>query len=401
MRLAQGTMSMFAAPKVSTFIPRWYQEEATTAGVNFFNSNATYNAFMILPTGSGKSVIVASLAKDIDDYVLVLQPSKEILTQNVDKYQSYGYVAGVYSASVGSKFLGKVTFATIGSVVNKPHLFRKFKYIIIDECHLVNSEDTESMYNQFIKAMPQAKVLGLTATPYRLQYTKDGSMLCFLNRPTQRIFSELIYYVQNHVLFEEGHLAKLEYYSFNIIDRSRLKINDKGTDFTERSLRQYYRAESIPSKIASYANRLLAKRKNLLVFCSLIEEAETVRSLVPGSVVLHAKSKDRDSILKAFKSGKIKCLINVGVLTTGFDYPALECVLLSKSTMSLSLYYQIFGRGLRPHKDKETCWLVDLGGNYEKFGKIETMLIKKNHQGLYAIYNNGKQLTDIPLIKAA
>lgn len=401
MQVAQGTLSMFTPPKVSTFVPRWYQEEATNAGINFFKSDATYHSFMILPTGSGKSVIVANLAKEINDYVLVLQPSKEILTQNVSKYQSYGFVAGVYSASAGSKFLGKVTFATIGSVVNKPHLFKKFKYIIIDECHLVNSEDSESMYNKFIKAMPQAKVLGLTATPYRLQYTRDGAMLCFLNRATQRIFSNLIYYVQNNVLFEAGHLAKLEYFSFNIIDRSKLKINAKGTDFTEQSLRAYYRTESIPSKIASYANRLLAKRKNLLVFCSLIDEAETVKKLVPGSVVIHGESKDRDDILKAFKSGRIKCLINVGVLTTGFDYPALECVLLSKSTMSLSLYYQIFGRGLRPHKDKETCWLVDLGGNYEKFGKIETMLIKKNHQGLYAIYNNGKQLTDIPLIKAA
>jgi DNA repair protein RadD len=392
---------MTTQKQVTQFIPRWYQDGAINAGVSFFRSDATYNAFIILPTGSGKSVVIANMVKDLNDLTLILQPSKEILTQNVKKYESYGYTAGVYSASAGEKFLGKATFATIGSVVNKPHLFRKFKYIIIDECHLVSSRDGESMYNSFLAAMPQAKVVGLTATPYRLEQTKDGAMLCFLNRTSPRIFTELIYYVQNESLFKEGHLAKLEYYSFNLIDRSKLKVNSSGTDFTEQSLKAYYRSQSIPSKIAHYSNILLTKRKNLLVFASLIEEAYVIQKLVPGSVVIHGESKDRDAILKSFTSGRIKCLINVGVLTTGFDYPELECVLLSKSTMSLSLYYQIFGRGLRPHKSKDTCWLVDLGGNIDKFGKFETMIIKKNKLGLYAIFNNGRQLTDVTLDKAA
>ena len=400
MNVSQGTLSIFAS-KVTPPTPRPYQADAISAGIDFLKSDAAYNAFEILPTGAGKSIVIANIVKGLDDLVLILQPSKEILKQNAAKYQSYGYAAGIYSASVGSKFIGKATFATIGSIINKTHLFRKFKYIIIDECHLVSSEDSESMYNKFLKAMPQAKVLGLTATPYRLQYTNEGAMLCFLNRTSPKIFQHLIYYVQNDVLFNAGHLAKLEYYSFNIIDRSQLKVNDKGTDFTEQSLKAYYRTASIPNKIAGYANRLLDKRKNLLVFCSLLDEAYIVQKLVTGSVVIHGESKDRDQILKNFTSGKIKCLINVGVLTTGFDYPELECVLLSKSTMSLSLYYQIFGRGLRPHPNKQTCWLVDLGGNIDKFGRFETMIIKKNKQGLYALFNNGRQLTDVPMVKAA
>lgn len=95
----------------------------------------------------------------------------------------------------------------------------------------------------------------------------------------------------------------------------------------------------------------------------------------------------------------IRCVINVGVLTTGFDYPELECVLIAKSTMSLSLYYQIIGRVMRPHANKESGWVVDLGGNINFFGKIETMKIEQTETGLYYISNNGRQLTNVTLTK--
>lgn len=397
-----GTSTLFPEPKV-TFTPRPYQTDAISAGINFLTGNQRYNAFMVLPTGAGKSVVIANMLKDLTESCIVLQPSKEILEQNVAKYQSYGFTAGVYSASAGAKFMGKVTFATIGSVIKKIHLFRNVKYIIIDECHLVNSTEDSSMYTTFIKSLPNAKVLGLTATPYRLSSTFEGSMLTFLNRSEPRIFDEMIYYVQNSTLFDAGHLAKLEYYSFKMIDRTKLQTNAKGSDFTEASLKSYYRSENVPAKIVHYSNRLLAKRKNLLVFCSLIEEAKTVTKGIPGAVMLTGDTDDalRTKILSDFKAGKIKCLVNVGVLTTGFDYPELECVLLAKSTMSLSLYYQIFGRGFRTHKNKQSCWLVDLGGNIEQFGKFETMTIAKNDRGYWAVFNNGKQLTNVIFNKLA
>lgn len=382
-----------------SFVPRPYQAEAIEAGVDYFLHSKKGNAFEILPTGSGKSVVIANIAARLKDNTVVFQPSKEILEQNYMKFLSYGYRAGIYSASAGMKYVDKITFATIGSVAKKPYLFREFKNIIIDECHLVNPE--EGMYHSFIKANPQAKVLGLTATPYRLYSSMEGAMLKFINRTSPRIFNKCIYYVQNDVLFNSGHLAKLEYFAFNLIDRSKLTVNKSGTDFTESSLRAYYRQVGMPAKTIEFGNRILAKRKNLLIFCALISEAMTVSKGIPGSVVVTGDTDPalRARILGDFKSGKIRCVINVGVLTTGFDYPELEAILIARSTMSLALYYQMVGRVMRPHKNKVSGWVVDLGGNIQQFGKIETMRIQTDDRGLFIITNNGRQLTNMPFTK--
>jgi DNA repair protein RadD len=378
------------------FEPRSYQVEAINAAVEFFQSKDRYNAFEILPTGSGKSVVIANIAKKLEGKTIVFQPSKEILEQNFMKFISYGFRAGIYSASAGKKNIDTITFATIGSVHKKKHLFKDVKHIIIDECHLVNAND--GMYNDFIKSIPNAKVLGLTATPYRLSTDFEGAQLKFLNRTNPRIFSKVLYYIQNKTLFDAGHLAKLEYFNIDAVDRSKLKMNSSGTDFTEASLREYYRQINLPKTTIDTSLRLLAKRKNLLVFCSLISEANEVCAGIPGSVVLtgDTETKERERILSQFKKGMIRCVINVGVLTTGFDYPELETVLIARSTMSLALYYQIVGRAMRPHPNKETAWIVDLGGNINLFGKIETMEIRVTESGLFSIWNNGRQLTNTP-----
>ena len=136
---------------------------------------------MVLPTGSGKSLIIADIAARLDGHTLVFQPSKEILEQNFKKLCSYGILdCSIYSASFNSKEISRITFATIGSVKNHPELFTHFKNIIVDECHLVNPK--EGMYKDFFDAV-KCKVLGLTATPYRLSSSRDfGSMLKFITR---------------------------------------------------------------------------------------------------------------------------------------------------------------------------------------------------------------------------
>lgn len=381
------------------FTPRPYQVEAITAGVDFFKNPPGYHGFEILPTGSGKSVVIANIAKELEGGVAVFQPSKEILIQNHAKFTSYGYRAGIYSASAGQKKIEPVTFVTIGSVAAKPHLFKQFKYFIVDECHGVNAES--GMYYDFFNRNAHAPILGLTATPYRLTADFEGAQLRFLNRTTPRIFKKVLYYIQNNVLFDAGHLSKLEYYSFDVVNRSELQMNKSGTDFTDASVKAYYRKINMPNVVIQYAKALLAERKNLLTFCSLISEAKEVCRGVPGSVLLTGETEQsvRDNVLAKFKAGTIKHLVNVGVLTTGFDYPELECVLLARSTMSLALYYQIFGRGMRPHPNKESCWLVDLGGNIDFFGKIETMQIV-NKNGYFSIWNNNRQLTDVSFVKS-
>ena len=386
-----------------SFTPRPYQQESIDKAVDFFKNKRKQNGIIILPTGSGKSVVIANIASGVEGKTVVFQPSKEILEQNFAKFISYGYRAGIYSASAGMKHIDTITFATIGSVASKHHLFSQFQNIIIDECHLVNSKG--GMYNDFIEALSHAKVLGLTATPYRLTSSMEGCMLKWLTRTRPRIFSDVLHYVQNNVLFNAGHLAPLKYFQFNVIDRNMLQVNSTGTDFTDASLKAYYKKIDMPRQTAYWAARLLAKRKNLLIFSTLIEEAVKTAHLIPGSVVITGQTdkRQREKILADFKANKIKCLINVGVLTTGFDYPALECMLLARSTMSLSLYYQMVGRVMRPFTNedgtKKEGWIVDLGGNIEKFGRIETMEIKQDSKGLFSIWNNGRQLTNVVFTK--
>lgn len=394
--------SLFTPEQIVTerFVPRPYQTGAIDAAVSFFRGKRKQHGIVILPTGSGKSVVIANIAKELEGNTLVFQPSKEILEQNYAKFRSYGYRASIYSASAGQKRIDKVTFATIGSVAAKHHLFKNFTNIIIDECHLVNSKG--GMYHDFIHAIEDCKVLGLTATPYRLTNGMDGAMLKFLTRTRPRIFSDVLYIVQNSVLFESGFLAKLEYFPFDVIDRKMLQLNSTGTDYSEASLKKYYGQIDMPRQTAYWAARLLAKRKNLLIFCSLIEEAMAAKRLIDGAVVItgQTEKREREKILADFKNGRIRCLLNVGVLTTGFDYPELEAVLLARSTMSLSLYYQMIGRCMRIHPNKQTAWVVDLGGNIKFFGKIETMQIVQDNKGLYSVWNNNKYLTNVTFTKA-
>lgn len=384
------------------FIPRYYQEDAITSAVNFFNEDNGRNGILVEPTGSGKSVIIANIGIRMEEPLIVLQPSKEILEQNYAKYTSYGYRAEIYSASFNSKRISKVTFATIKSVALKPHLFRNHRKMLIDESHLVNPK--EGQYKEFIEALPDVQVVGLTATPYRLTSGFDGSVLEWITTSTPSLFTDVLHYVQNGVLFEEGHLAQLEYFDIDAIDRSMLQVNKKGDDFTAQSLRDLFRKISFDKLTAKWAKLLLAKRKNCLVFCSLLEEAYKVQRLIPGSVVVDGDTDlvVRDRVLSDFIAGRIRCVINVGVLTTGFDFPGLESILMAFSTMSLAKYYQVIGRVMRffkyPDGSKKVGWVVDLGGNIKKFGKIETMEIKKIN-GYYSVWNNGRQLTDVTFSK--
>ena len=376
---------------------RDYQKQAVDVAVNFFQTGNKKNGIIVLPTGAGKSLVIANIAYRLDAPVLIFQPSKEILEQNYEKLCSYEVMdVGIFSASFGRKEVRKITFATIGSVKSHKDYFRLFRYVIIDECHGVNAE--AGMYKDFIETI-QCKVLGLTATPYRLYSSRFyGSMLRFITRTNPRIFNEMLYAVQVRTLLNRGYLAPMNYYQLNIVDTSRLKVNSTGADFTDASVRRYYREIKFNDSLENIIRRLLvAGRSSILVFTRFIDEANHIARTFSdcAAVVSSDTSKtDRENILRLFKNKQIKVVANVGVLTTGFDFPELATVVLARPTMSLALYYQMCGRAIRPFPGK-VSWVVDLCGNYKRFGRVDDLELRQTKPGIWAVFSGAKQLTNV------
>lgn len=391
---------------------RDYQQKASDAAVSFFNNKAKKtNAIMVLPTGSGKSLIIADIAARLDGHTLVFQPSKEILEQNFKKLCSYGILdCSIYSASFNSKEISRITFATIGSVKNHPELFTHFRNIIVDECHLVNPK--EGMYKDFFDAV-KCKVLGLTATPYRLSSSRDfGSMLKFITRTKPHVFSEVIYHVQVSTLLDMGYLAKLNYYpmdkelkkySGDEFKECNLKRNSTGADYTDDSVKEEYERIDFYGFLVFIIQRLLnnqktgIKRKGILVFTRFLKEAERLTYSIPGCAIVSSDTPkgERERILEAFKAGEVPVVANVGVLTIGFDYPELDTVVMARPTMSLAMWYQIVGRAIRPHPSKECGWVVDLCGNIKRFGEVADLKLMDGGNGKWAVFSNGRQLTNV------
>jgi DNA repair protein RadD len=382
-----------------SFTLRPYQREAVDRAVRFLTSTSDRHGILVLPTGSGKSLVIASIVKALDAPCLVFQPSREILRQNFAKLVAYGFRPAVYSASLGRKQVSMaVTLATIGSVIRNVEQFDHVKHIIVDECHGVNP--ATGMYSTFFKTLESRglRILGLTATPYRLQSTMQGPILKFLTRTKPRVFSELVYYVQNGELFRDGHLAKLQYFPIKGFDRSKLRRNSTGADYTDKSVQLHFKELGFSGKLQRIVERLLEiERKGILVFTRFLEESQALVDAIPGIVMVSAETPDaeRDRILKEFQAGKIRAVCNVGVLTTGFDYPALDTVVLARPTMSLALYYQMVGRCVRPHPQKSHAMVVDMVGLMEQFGKVEDLRIEVGHKQLPYVASGGKQLTNV------
>ena len=387
-----------------TYKLRDYQVQASNAGVRAFRNKR--GGLIVAPTGSGKSLIIADMASRLDTPLLVFQPNKEILEQNLSKLRSYGCEdCAVYSASLNSKRIARITFATIGSVMNHKEDFDVFRNIIIDEAHLVNSK--EGQYREFL-LMRDRTAVGLTATPYRLsQAFGGGSVLKFLTRTRPRIFDKVIQCTQTPDLLSKGYLADISYYDLTSIDLRNVRSNSTGAEYDEKSLIIEYERTGFYDKLFHTTMRVLhpksgVPRKGILVFTRFTKEAEELtRKLssqgIKASIVTgETQKKERETIIKDFKSGDISVVSNVGVLSTGFDYPELDTAIIARPTKSLALYYQMVGRIIRPSQDKD-AWCIDLGGSYRRFGKVSDLRVGLEKEGTerWAVFSRGRQLTNV------
>src|SRR4030095_7918245 len=248
----------------------------------------------------------------------------------------------IYSASVGVKEVGAITLATIGSVKDNPELFDHVPYVLIDEAHLVNAK--EGMYRDFLEALGDVRVIGLTATPYRLSTDGyGGSMLKLLTRTRPRVFTDVVAYAQIPDLIAKGYLIAPKYQAVPGFNAKELQQNSTGADYDEQSIKRHFKRIGFNDRLRRVVLRLLEiGRKNVLVFTRFVEDAEWLASQIPSVAVVTAKTKpkDRQVAVDAFRVGDLKVIANVGVLGIGFDFPELETVVLARPTLSLALYYQ-------------------------------------------------------------
>ncbi|ADT86876.1 DEAD/DEAH box helicase [Vibrio furnissii] len=354
---------------------RPYQTDSVKAVIHYFRQHAT-PAVIVLPTGAGKSLVIAELARLAKGRVLVLAHVKELVEQNHAKYEGYGLKGAIFSAGLGRKETDQqVVFASVQSVVRNLDAFKnQFSLLVIDECHRVPDEKSSSyqkVITHLLELNAGMKVLGLTATPYRLgmgwiyQYHTRG----LVRSEEPRFFRDCIFELPIRYLLDEGFLTPARLIDAPVLsyDFSQLKPANTGR-YKESDLDLVIeQSKRATPQIVAQIIQLAADKQGVMVFAATVRHAQEILSLLPESesdiVIGDTPSPERDAIIQRFKQRELKFLVNVSVLTTGFDAPHVDLIAILRPTESVSLYQQIVGRGLRLSPGKTECLVLDYAGN--------------------------------------
>jgi DNA repair protein RadD len=354
---------------------RPYQQEAVSRTVEYFKRSKE-PALIVLPTGAGKSLVIAQLARLAKGRVLVLAHVKELVEQNYAKYTSYGLEAGIFSASLGKKdHSHKAIFGSVQSVARAENkFFDDFSLLVIDECHRV-SEEGSTQYQEVIQKLkqknPKICILGLTATPYRLgpgwiyEYSHTGE----LKSEQPRFFRRCLYELPLSYMIKNKFLTTPLKIDIPVTCYDFSELTDKGQMYTLSEVEELLKNQKrltplIVRNIVDIAERF--NRQGVMIFSASVKHAEEVLSYLPQGqsqiVVGETDISERERIVEDFKQKKIRYLVNVSVLTTGFDAPHIDVIAILRPTESNSLYQQIIGRGLRLHEGKTDCFVLDYTG---------------------------------------
>ena len=357
---------------------RDYQQRTIEQLYDWFKTGNEGHPCIVLPTGSGKSHIVAAICKDAlqnwpDTRVLMLTHVKELIQQNAEKMRQHWPNApmGIYSSSLRSRRLDEpITFAGIQSVRKRAEEIGHVDLVLIDECHLV-SHKAEGGYRNLIEDLtqinPHLRVIGLTATPFRLGHgliTDDPALFADLIEPVT--IEELIY---------KGHLAPLQS-KVTSLKLSTDGVKKRGGDYIESELQAA--VDTKPQNIGTVQEsiKLAGSRKSWLFFCVGIDHAYHIRDelraegITAETITGKTPQGERAEIIDNFKAGRIQALTNANVLTTGFDHPDLDMIVMLRPTMSPSLYVQMAGRGMRPKSHTDHCLVLDFAGVVQTHGPI-------------------------------
>lgn len=357
---------------------RDYQQDAVKSTLQYFRKKRD-PAVIVLPTGAGKSLVIAELARIAKGRVLVLAHVKELVEQNYEKYKSYGLDAGIFSASLGKKEADqKAIFGSVQSVARATNdFFENYSLLVIDECHRVADEGA-TQYQDVIKKLmernPELCVLGLTATPYRLglgwiyEYSQNGE----IKTDQKRFFKQCVYDLPLTYMIKQGYLTipvKVDI-PVTCYDFSELSApEDQNRPYRAAEVEEILKSQKrltpfIIKNIIDITERF--DRQGVMIFSSSVRHAEEIMTYLPAEdsrlVLGDTEMSDRDQIVRDFKMKKFKYLVNVSVLTTGFDAPHVDVIAILRPTESKSLYQQIVGRGLRLSEAKRDCFVLDYTG---------------------------------------
>jgi DNA repair protein RadD len=372
------------------FLLRPYQEAAKAAVYGHLRTRND-NPCVVIPTAGGKTPLIASICKDAvgvwGGRVLILAHKQELLEQTADKLNKVcpEIRFGIYSAGLRRRDAAQsVIVAGIQSVYRRACDLGAFDLILIDEAHMIPLEG-DGMYRRFLadarKINPEVRIIGFTATPFRLKTgsicTPDG----FLNHICYEVgVRELI--VQNYLCRPVTKAGR------NKPDFSRLRerAGEFETDETEKLMDSDQLVRAACAEIVAYAR----ERRAVLIFASGIKHGEHIVSVLKevhgitcGFITCKTPSDERKVLLEKFKKGgQLKYLCNVDVLTTGFDATIIDCVVLLRPTASTGLYYQMVGRGFRLHPDKDNCLVLDFGDNVLRHGPVDCLSVNQDDRGL-------------------
>jgi DNA repair protein RadD len=338
---------------------------------------------VVIPTAGGKTPVMATICRDAvqrwGGKVLILAHVRELLEQAADKLRAVApdLPFGLYSAGLRRRDLGyAVTVAGIQSVYQKAIEVGAVDLVIVDEAHLI-PPDGEGMYRQFLAEMqatnPRVRVIGFTATPFRM---KTGTICA-----PDHILNAICYEIGVRELIVQGYLCPLRTKA-GTQKPDTDKLHVRGGEYVAGEVEDLMDEEGLVASACREIVQYTQDRKSVLIFASGIRHAQHVVRVLQerygvecGFVCGDTLPFERDETLRRFRSGQLKYLVNVNVLTTGFDAPNIDCVALLRPTLSPGLYYQMVGRGFRLHPGKTDCLVLDFGGNALRHGPVDQLRV--------------------------
>lgn len=358
--------------------PRYYQQDSHDAAWRYLHDKEG-NPLIVLPTGAGKSLVIAMLVRQALKYgarVILLQHRKELIQQNREKINVLlpETEVGIYSAGLNRREIeNDVIAAGIQSIYKQAHVLGRRELVIVDEAHLINPKNDKTMYRRFLEELrainPTCRVIGLTATPFRLG---SGSIV-----GDDSIFQQIVYNAKTGDLISQGWLCEITNKTAAAsVDVSELKT--KRGEFTEASMFDAFTNDGKVDGACAEIVEATAGRKSILLFTINISHAVMVQrkisDLTRESVELVTGDTlplERAAILEKFRSGELRWLVNCNVLTTGFDAPRIDAIGILRATKSPALFAQIVGRGLRQAEGKDNCLILDFGTNIRRHGSLD------------------------------